>query len=415
MMSRTVTRASVSRGSAADRGRSSGRAAGIIATPGNARAIRSLTIALGTILLACVLVACAEDDPRARLQPALGSETFTQPVEVAAFDADRVFVAERGGSVWLVGGAGERMLFGDLAPLIDARLGEGLLSFALDPSFGATGHAWAYYFAADEPSRTVLARFDIRDGALDLSSELVVLELPQPGYNQNGGAIRFDSAGYLYLSVGDGSASTDPFEQGQDPTTLLATVLRLDVRDASAETPYRVPEANPFVDEDGVRPEIFAYGFRNPWRMSIDLEGDTVWLGDVGYSNAEEIDRVEAGGNYGWSVLEGTHCLHKHDCSSEGFEPPVYEFPHTEGRCAVVGGLVYRGDAIDGLGGRYLFGDLCTGQIWAMPASAQAGDDVEPLLLVDLDGMLVTFGVDAAGEVLVADYEGGGIYRLVPE
>ncbi|MCA9847600.1 MAG: PQQ-dependent sugar dehydrogenase, partial [Dehalococcoidia bacterium] len=160
---------------------------------------------------------------------------------------------------------------------------------------------------------------------------------------------------------------------------------------------------------------IFAYGFRNPWRMSIDLEDDTVWLGDVGFSNAEEVDRVEAGGNYGWSVLEGSHCLNATDCPSEGFAPPLYEFPHTEGRCAAVGGLVYRGDAIEGLGGRYVFGDLCTGQIWALPRSARAGDDIVPLLLADLDGMLVTFGVDADGEVLVADYEGGGIYRLVPE
>ena len=387
----------------------------MIAARRKARGTHCLTIALGTILLAALLVGCTEDDPRARLEPAFDGITFTQPVEVGAYGADRMFVAERGGQVWLVGDGGERDLLGDLSPLVDARLGEGLLSFALDPSFGENDHVWAYFFAAGEPWRTVLARFDVRDGGLDLASELVVLELPQPGFNQNGGAVRFDSDGYLYLSVGDGSASTDPFEQGQDATTLLATVLRLDIRDASAAAPYRVPESNPFVGEEGVRPEIFAYGFRNPWRMSIDLEDDTVWLGDVGFSNAEEVDRVEVGGNYGWSVLEGSHCLNATDCPSEGFAPPVYEFPHTEGRCAAVGGLVYRGDAIEGLGGRYVFGDLCTGQIWALPRSARAGDDIVPLLLADLDGMLVTFGVDADGEVLVADYEGGGIYRLVPE
>jgi glucose/arabinose dehydrogenase len=292
----------------------------------------------------------------------MGDATFAQPVEVGAYPGGRVFVAERGGQVWLVTDSGARSPLGDFGPIVEAERGEGLLSLALDPRFAETGWVWAYYFAAEEPWRSVLSRFEVLDGRIALESELAVLEIEQPGFNQNGGAVRFDREGYLYLSVGDGSASMDPFDQGQDTSTLLATVLRLDVSAASEVERYRVPRSNPFVDDVTVRPEIFAYGFRNPWRMTIDLESGDIWLGDVGVSNAEEIDRVEAGGNYGWSVFEGTRCLGR-ECDDEGLTAPIYEYPHDESRCAAVGGVVYRGDALDHLDGVYLFGDLCSGEI----------------------------------------------------
>lgn len=381
------------------------------------RRIRTLLATVGGALLGATLLACGagEEVPRLRLEPALGGASFEQPVEVAAYPGDRVIVAERGGAVWAVSGDGERTLLGDLAPLVEAERGEGLLSVALDPAFEENGRLWVYYFAAEEPWRTVLARLEVAGDQIDLATRLVVLEMAQPGFNQNGGAIRFDSHGLLYLSVGDGSASTDPFEQGQDPSTLLATVLRLDVSAAAEAEPYRVPPSNPFVGREGYRPEIFAYGFRNPWRMSIDPAGgagetDTVWIGDVGFTNAEEVNRVEAGLNYGWSILEGTRCLAR-ECDPAGLEPPVYAYAHEEGRCAVVGGVVYRGSAIPALRGRYLFGDLCTGEVWMLPG----GTDAEAEPLARLEGMLVTFGLDPEGEVLVADYGGGGVYRLVED
>jgi len=381
-----------------------------------ARIIRSFCKGLVAVLFVAFVAACgAENVPRAGLVPALGGLAFSQPVEVGAFPDGRIFVVEREGQIWLASEDGEHSLIADLASLVEASRGEGVLSMALDPSFEVNGWAWVYYFAADEPWRTVLARFEVLDDEIDLASELVVLEMEQPGFNQNGGAIRFDADGYLYLSVGDGSASTDPFEQGQDPSTLLATVLRLDVSASSTAEPYRVPPSNPFVGRAGFRSEIFAYGFRNPWRMSIDGPSGEIWLGDVGFSNAEEIDLLEAGGNYGWSVLEGTHCLAR-DCDAavDRFVSPVYEYAHTEGRCAVVGGVVYRGQAIAGLGAHYLFGDLCSGEIWALPQS-RSDVALAPVLLAVLDGMPVTFGFDADGEILIADYQWGGIYRLVHE
>ena len=240
---------------------------------------------------------------------------------------------------------------------------------------------------------------------------MIVIEMEQPGFNQNGGTVRFGDDGYLYLSVGDGSASEDPFDQGQDTRTLLATVLRLDVTQASREEPYRVPADNPFLDEPDVRPEIFAYGFRNPWRMSIDGPSGEIWLGDVGVSVAEEVNHVTAGGNYGWSILEGDRCVRPRDCPTDGLLPPVSSYDHSEGRCAVIGGVVYRGHSIPELDGYYLFGDLCSGEVWALDrGGGRASGD--PRLLTRFPGSPVTFGMDASGEVLVADYVGGGVYRL---
>jgi len=375
-------------------------------------------LALGALLLALVAGCSEAGIPDLALEPALGGATFTQPIEVAPYPDGRTLVAERGGRIWLADGAGEVSALADLSPLVDADRGEGLLSVALDPAFDVNGMLWVYYFASDEPSRTVLARFELQSDTVDLATELVVLEFPQPGFNQNGGAIRFGSAGYLYLSLGDGSASTDPFDQGQDRTTLLATVIRIDVEHATVEEPYRIPPSNPFVDTPGTAPEIFAFGLRNPFRMTIDLAGDAadstasddIWLGDVGVSNAEEVNRITAGGNYGWSIVEGDACIRAVECDRDGLIPPVHSYAHDLGRCAVIGGVVYRGDAIEALQGRYLFGDLCSGEIWALDPDAP--DSTAPLI-ADLDGMLVTFALDADGEVLVADHDGGGVYRLV--
>ncbi|MDO9446056.1 MAG: PQQ-dependent sugar dehydrogenase [Dehalococcoidia bacterium] len=369
----------------------------------------SLVAALVPLLL---LLATACADPGVRLAPALAGTTFDQPVEVSAYPGGGTFVAEQGGAIWLVDDDGSKAPLLDLTALVDDELGEGLLSVALDPAFDANGHLWAWYFAADKPPRTTLARFEVVEGKADPASAHVVLEALQPGYNQNGGAIRFGPDGMLYLSIGDGSASLDPFEQGQDTSTLLATVLRIDVSASTEAHPYAVPTDNPFVGRDGVLPEIFAYGFRNPFRMDIDPESGNVWLGDVGASSTEEVNRVLAGGNYGWSIVEGARCLDAGDCDTSGLVPPVATYEHTEGVCAVIGGVVYRGDVLDHLHGQYLFADFCSGQVFALDTDE---DDATPEVIATLDGAPVTFGRDSDGAVLIADYAGGGIYRLEAE
>ena len=352
------------------------------------------------------------------LEPALGGARFDRPVEVGAYPGGRVFVAGQGGLVSVLrGDGGGRRTLLDLRGRVDARRGEGLLSVALDPGFARNGRLWAYYFAAGEPPRTVLARFAVAgaEGAADAADGLDVLVLPQPGYNQNGGAIRFGPDGMLYLGLGDGSASADPFANGQNRGTLHGAVIRIDVRESSAARPYATPPGNPFAGEDGARGEIWAYGLRNPWRMAFDPEGGALWAGDVGFSAAEEVNRIERGGNYGWSVLEGFACLRPAAaCERAGTTPPVAAYAHEAGRCAVTGGLVYRGAAIPGLRGAYLYGDYCSGEIFALrpPAPGEgAAALAEPFVLASGAGAVVSFGLDAEGEPLAVDH-GGAIWRL---
>ena len=367
-----------------------------------------------------LLMACENGGPAplptVTLEPALGGERFERPLEVGAYPGGRVFVAEQGGLVHVLDadGSNRRVLL-DLRDHIDVDLGEGLLSVALDPDFDRNGRLWAYYFAAGEPPRSVLARFDVVDNTGDAASSLDVLVLPQPGYNQNGGAIRFGPDGMLYLSLGDGSASTDPFENGQDLGTLLGSVIRIDVRASSADEPYAIQPDNPFVGVEGARDEIWAYGFRNPWRMSFDPETGALWLGDVGFIDNEEVNRVTRGANQGWNVAEGFGCLLPgRACETEGMTPPVSAYGHDAGRCSVTGGVVYRGDAIPSLRGVYLFGDFCSGEVFALRDAANAASAVErtePVVLVEGAGSLVSFGLDGDGEVLVVDYL-GAVWRL---
>ena len=368
-----------------------------------------------------LLVACGDGEPPAlpavTLEPALGGARFDRPVEIGVYPGGRFFVAEQPGLVSVLGvdGSNRRVLL-DLLDHVDVQRGEGLLSAALDPGFERNGYLWAYYFAAGEPPRSVLGRFEVVGDAADPASELVVLELPQPGFNQNGGAIRFGPDGMLYLSLGDGSASTDPFENGQDRGTLLGAVIRIDVRESAPGQPYAIPPDNPFAGVEGARGEIWAYGLRNPWRMAFDPDDGDLWLGDVGFIDHEEVNRVERGANYGWNVVEGFGCLTRlAECDREGMTPPVSVYLHDAGRCSVTGGVVYRGDAIPALRGVYLYGDFCTGELFALrpptDGAAPAGEPTEPVVLATGAGGLVSFGLDADGEVLVVDY-GGAVWRL---
>ena len=370
---------------------------------------------IAAFVVASITLACSDEVlPSLALEPALDGRSFELPIEVGVYEGDRLFVAERAGRVWIVSEDDPQgSLLLDITEQSDATYGEGLLTVALDPSFDENGHLWVFYFVAPpRPALTRLSRFTVEGGAVDIASELVLLELEQPGFNQNGADIVFGpDDGMLYLSLGDGSASTDPFLNGQNKGTLLGSVIRIDARAATEAEPYRIPSDNPFVDDPAARPELYAYGMRNPFRMSIDPESGEMWLGDVQVSNEEEIDRVEAGDNLGWNIMEGASCLRR-DCDPTGLTPPVWTYLHDQGRCAVVGGLVYRGDEFRALRGHYLFGDFCSGEIWSLDRE-QLDKAVEPEVITRLDGGLVSFGTDADGEVLVLDHAGGGVFRLV--
>ena len=367
--------------------------------------MRPRLAAAAFFLLTFALAGCSGDGPEATLEPALGGHTFDAPLDMAALPDGSFLVVERAGQLLRFGsdGDGAETLL-DLSDAVSlAHEEQGLLSVAPDPAFAENGHVWLYYIAKD-PLRSVLSRFTLEDGAVDPASELIVLELDQPYENHNGGAVRFGPDGMLYLGLGDGGDVFDPHGHGQDLRDLYGTIIRVDVRKATAAEPYRIPPDNPFVDRAGARPEIWAYGLRNPWRMAFDTETGELWAGDVGQHEEEEVDRIERGRNYGWAVMEGTRCLEE-ACDRDAFAEPIASYSHDDG-CSVVGGVVYRGSALPELRGRYLFADLCSDHIWALDGHGGR----ENVLAVD--GPLVSFGTGLDGELYVLQM-GQPIMKLV--
>lgn len=292
---------------------------------------------------------------------------------------------------------------------------EGLLGLAFDPDYQQNGYFYVYYSAAD-PMRSVLARFTLSQettslgDVADRASEVIIMEIPEPFDNHNGGQLAFGPDGYLYIGVGDGGGVGDPLGNAQNLSTLLGSILRIDVRGLSAAGGYQIPADNPFVDTGGARGEIWAYGLRNPWRFSFDSETGVLWAGDVGQSSWEEIDIITKGANYGWNIMEGSHCYSPPTgCDESGLTLPIVEYGHSQG-CAVIGGYVYRGDQIPSLLGHYIYGDYCSGNIWALAYDGTAV--TENKLLVDSGLSITSFGVDLAGNLYILDRQ-GGIYTLV--
>ena len=340
----------------------------------------------------------------------LGGQRFDRPIEFIALPGGRVLVAEQDGRLLLFSADGSAA-----GTLLDIRLQvsrggneEGLLGVALDPAFASNGQLWVYYSVAGGERRTRLARFTASGDppAVDVASELVVLEVAQPFANHNGGAVRFGPDRMLYLGLGDGGAGGDPLGSGQDPSTLLGSVLRLDVRAASAAQPYAIPADNPFAGDPDARDEVWAYGLRNPWRMSFDAATGLLWLGDVGQNAIEEIDVIQRGGNYGWDRIEGHTCYEAAGCDTAGTILPVAIYRHDQG-CSVTGGVVVRGEAAPALHDHYVYGDFCTGRVWALPVGGGT-----PVVIIDGGPSISSFGLDAAGDAYVVAF-GSPVLRLI--
>jgi len=344
-----------------------------------------------------------------RLEAAFGGRRFERPTEMGVYPGGRFFLAEQAGVVMLLQEDGS-----DAGTLLDLRgrvlrggNEEGLLSVALDPGFPGRPYVYAYYSAAS-PRRTVLSRFEVVEDRADARSELVILEQRQPFANHNGGAIRFGPDGMLYLGLGDGGSEGDPSGNGQNLGVLLAKIIRIDVREASAAQPYEAPPDNPFVGRTGARPEVWAYGLRNPWRMTFDAADGRLWAGDVGASAFEEVNVIERGGNYGWNRMEGSRCYSpRSGCDRTGLIEPVAEYSHDDG-CSITGGVVYRGREVGGLAGQFLYADFCSGTLWAVPA---AGGEARELLGAESGRRIASFAVDTAGEVYLLVH-GGAVLRL---
>jgi glucose/arabinose dehydrogenase len=245
------------------------------------------------------------------------------------------------------------------------------------------------------------------------SAEQVVF-VDQPFPNHNGGQVVFGPDGYLYIGLGDGGSQGDPNNNGQDLSTLLGSILRIDVDNAEGDKPYAIPDDNPFVDDPNAAPEVWDFGLRNPWRFSFDRETGELYIADVGGGTYEEINfepAGEGGVNYGWVIMEGTECYQEAGCDTDGLTLPVAEYTHEFG-CSVTGGYVYRGDDQESLIGLYFFADYCSGLLWALGRN-EAGEWImsEP---VETGLAISSFGEDRNGEIYVTDLN-GGVYRLVEE
>jgi hypothetical protein len=227
--------------------------------------------------------------------------------------------------------------------------------------------------------------------------------------------LAFGPDGYLYVGTGDGGGGGDPDGNAQAPGSLLGKLLRLDVRGGAAGQPYGIPPSNPFVGRPGARPEVWALGLRNPWRFAFDRETGDLFVADVGQANYEEVNLQRAGSpggaNYGWNRMEGLHCYGAAACDQGGLTLPIAEYDHSRGDCSITGGYVYRGSAVPGLRGAYVYGDYCTGRIWAL--RRDGGGAWAQTLLLDTPLAVSSFGEDEAGELCVTDLAGGGVYRVV--
>jgi glucose/arabinose dehydrogenase len=340
---------------------------------------------------------------------------FDQPLYVTQPEGERdLFVVEKGGRLMRVpDGEGEPEVFLDLSDQVSTGSEQGLLSVAFAPDYARSGLLYVDYTDVEGDTRVVEYRRDASGEAADPDSARELLRVDQPYDNHNGGLLMFGPDDLLYVGLGDGGSGGDPQRNGQDLSTLLAKILRIDPRPAGGE-PYGIPSDNPFIDEAGARPETYSYGLRNPWRFSFDRETGDLWIGDVGQSAYEEIDGVArsdgAGANFGWSAFEGEAPFND-DQSAPGHIPPVLTYGRELG-CSVTGGYVVRDRALPTLYGRYLYGDFCEGELRSFTARpGGAATDDRPL--GPIVPALSSFGEDAVGHLYATSLD-GPVYRLVP-
>jgi quinoprotein glucose dehydrogenase len=307
-------------------------------------------------------------------------------------------------------------------PVNDQFNEQGLLSMAFHPKFATDRRVFLYY-SAESPMREVLASMKVGDdGKPDPKTATIILEQPSFEWNHNGGTVLFGPDGMLYLSFGDGGSGNDPWGHGQDMNTWLAKVIRIDVDRVEAGQTYSVPADNPFVGQAGIKPEIWASGLRNVWRMSFDRSTGDLWGGDVGQNKWEEIDLILKGKNYGWRPREGRHATRGvKDASDDAsrFEEPVAEYDHSEG-ISVTGGFVYRGAKHPSMQGIYLYGDYQFGTVWGLRYDTKASTMItDPERLFRKRFCIASFGELNDGTVLMCCTEGGAdgpgsIYELAP-
>ncbi len=379
---------------------------------------------MGIVLIFCclvIMVGCSSgienNNAQVELEVAFPDLNFTRPVDLQHpnDNSNRLFVVEQQGIIYAFENNREaniKNVFLDIRDRVnDSGNEEGLLGLAFHPDYQNNGYFYVDYTAAN-PRRTVIARYQVSSSNPDSAvknSEFIILEVNQPYSNHNAGQIVFGPDGYLYITLGDGGSAGDPQSNGQNLGTLLGSILRIDVDQTRLDLNYNIPSDNPFAGNlSEFREEIYAYGLRNPWRISFDPQTQWLWAADVGQNAYEEIDIIEKGKNYGWNIMEGFHCYNAPSCDTTGLTMPIWEYSHSVGQ-SITGGYVYRGSKIPELIGKYIYADYVSGRIWALEYDG-TGEPTNSLLK-DTDLNIASFGIDRNKELYICAFD-GNIYRF---
>lgn len=343
------------------------------------------------------------------LKPVLKGYDLPVYLTNAGDGSGRLFIVEKPGKIQVAAADGTKQSqpFLDISALVSIGNERGLLSMAFDPHYTQNGYFYVDY--TDKQGTVTLARYHVSSdpSRADPASAQIVLAIPHPVANHNGGLLLFGKDGYLYMGVGDGGAGNSA--NGQRKDILLGKILRLDVEHPSGSQLYSIPSDNPYRSEAGTRPEIWAYGLRNPWRFSFDQANGDLYIGDVGEGALEEIDVQPAsskgGENYGWNVWEGTNCSQSQsECNLPHLVAPVLTYPHGTSECAVTGGYVYRGQKYPSLQGTYFYGDYCSGRLWSEKVPLASGNPPKQTLQTFYH--ISSFGESEDGELYLVDLDG---------
>ena len=373
--------------------------------------MKKTPLKLGLIVAALV---CVPSTLFAQIQlsPVI-STGLSSPVFVghAGDDSDRLFILERVGVIRVLQpGQTEPTTFLDIRSKIKSGGEQGLLGLAFHPAYDSNGRFFVFYTQLNDGT-LVIAEYTVSGNPnVANATETRILTIPHPtNTNHNGGVLAFGPDGYLYIGVGDGGSANDPPNNAQNLDVLLGKILRININPPPGSGPYVSPPDNPFFGATAGRDEIFAFGMRNPWRFSFDRLTGQQWVGDVGQGAREEVDTpIVSGGNYGWRVYEGSLCTGNDPalCIPSNFKPPLFDYSHSDGRCSLTGGYVYRGSQNALPAGTYVYGDYCSGEIFAWDGNTQK-------VLLDTTLNISSFGEDEDGELYVIGL-GGSISKIVP-
>lgn len=346
---------------------------------------------------------------------------LVEPLYLTAPPSDpRLFIVEKGGRIRIVKN-GQLLVtpFLDISKLVSNGNEQGLLGLAFHPDYATNRFFYVNYTDRTTPnSFTRVARYraiSANSDIADANSAQTILSVEQPFSNHNGGFITFGDDGMLYIALGDGGSGGDPQGNGQNRGTLLGSLLRIDVNGSSPGNPYTIPPGNPFEEGNinGDRAEIWAYGLRNPWRLSFDRQAGLIFIGDVGQNSWEEVSvspSTTGGLNYGWNIMEGTNCFASNPCNMNGLIIPVLEYANGQ-NCSITGGYVYRGSLIPGIQGHYFYSDFCSGFLRSFVYANGMATDQRVWTVGNL-GSVASFGEDASGELYILSFN-GNVYRLV--